>query len=102
MLERNIMKGTLMRHGDAPLPRQHRAVTLGILLLGLLSLLPPAWAGVDRDQAASIAHHLAPGRVLAVEQGLHVDNTVVWRIKVLSTAGDVRLIVIDAETGRSR
>jgi hypothetical protein len=73
------------------------------LLLGLVFLLPAAWAGVDREHAASLAQHIAPGRVLAVERGLYVDNTtVVWRVKVLTAAGEVRLVVLDAETGRSR
>lgn len=86
----------------APLLARGRAVTSGALLLGLVFLLPPAWAAVDRDEAASLAQRAAPGRVLAVERGLHVDNRVVWRIKVLSASGEVRLVVIDAETGRSR
>jgi hypothetical protein len=72
------------------------------LLLGLLGVLPPAWAEVHRDEAASIAQRVAPGRVLAVERGLHVDNSIVWRVKVLTAGGEVRLVVIDAETGRSR
>lgn len=72
------------------------------LLLGMVFLSPAAWAAVDRDEAASLAQRVTPGRVLAVERGLHVDNSVVWRIRVLTTAGEVRLVVIDAETGRSR
>lgn len=72
------------------------------LLLGLVFLLPSAWAGVNRDEAATLAQRVAPGRVLAVERGLHVDNSVVWRIRMLTTAGEVRLVVIDADTGRSR
>lgn len=72
------------------------------LLLGLGFLLAPAWAAVSRDEAASLAQRKAAGRVLAVERGLHVDNSVVWRIQVLTAAGEVRLVVIDAETGRSR
>ena len=91
-----------MRHRNAPRLRQHRSVTSGALLLGLLFLLPPAWADVDRNQATSIAQGVVAGRVLAVERGLHVDDSLVWRIKVLTPAGDVRLIVIDAKTGRSR
>lgn len=73
-----------------------------VLLLGLLFLLPAAWAAVNRDEAVAIAQRVAPGRVLAVERGLHVDNSLVWRIKVLTPAGEVRQVVIDAETGRSR
>lgn len=72
------------------------------LVLGLVFLVPAAWAAVDRDQAVSIAQHIVPGRVLAVERALHLDNTVVWRIKVLTSKGEIRDLVIDAETGRSR
>ena len=71
------------------------------LVLGLVFLLP-AWAAVDRDQAVSLAQRATPGRVLAVERGLHVDNTLVWRIKVLTAQGEIRNIVIDADTGRLR
>jgi hypothetical protein len=114
---RNIIKGTLMPRialasttaalarrspGNARMLGRQLAVTLCALLLGLVFLLPPAWAGVDRDEAASLAQRVAPGRVLAVERGLHVDNRVVWRIKVLTASGEIRLVVIDAETGRSR
>jgi uncharacterized membrane protein YkoI len=71
-------------------------------LLGLGLLLPAAWAAVGRDEAASIAQRVAQGRVLAVEQGVHVDNSLVWRVKVLTPAGEVKQVVIDAATGRSR
>ena len=72
------------------------------LVLGLAFVTPAAWAAVDREQAATLAQRVAPGRVLAVERGLHVDNTVVWRIKVLTAQGEIRNVIIDAETGRSR
>ena len=91
-----------MRYATALKMTRQRAVMLGVLLLGLLVLQPAARAAVDRDQAASIAQRVAPGRVLAVERGLHVDNTIVWRVKVLTGSGEVRQIVIDAESGRSR
>ena len=71
-------------------------------LLGLVLLLPPAWAAVGRDQAASLAQHMAHGRVLAVERGLYVDNSVVWRVTVLTASGEVRVIVLDAATGKPR
>jgi uncharacterized membrane protein YkoI len=72
------------------------------LVLGLVFLMPAAWAAVDRDQAVSIAQRVVPGRVLSVERGLHVDNTVVWRVKVLTAQGEMRDIVIDVQTGRTR
>jgi hypothetical protein len=96
------MKGLLMRHGTALMLRQRRALHCGALLLGLFFLLPPVWAAVDRDQAAAIAQRVAPGRVLAVERGLHVDGSVVWRVKVLTQGSEMRQVVLDAETGRSR
>jgi hypothetical protein len=72
------------------------------LALGLAFLMPAAWARVERDQAVTLAQRVAPGRVLAAERGLHVDNTLVWRVKVLTSQGEVRDVVIDAETGRIR
>jgi len=72
------------------------------LVLGLVFVVPAAWAAVDRDQAVSIAQHVVPGRVLSVERALHIDNTVVWRVKVLTAQGEMRDIVIDAQTGRTR
>lgn len=73
-----------------------------VALLLALAFLPVAWAAVGRDEAVSLAQQKAAGRVLAVERGVHVDNRVVWHVKVLTAAGEVRLVVIDAETGRSR
>ena len=78
------------------------ALSRPAVLLALVFLLPAARAAVDRDQAAALAQHMAPGRVLAVERGVHVDNSVVWRVRMLTASGDLRVLVIDAETGRSR
>ena len=72
------------------------------VLLGLVFLLPGAWAAVSRDEAASLAQHIVPGRVLAVERGVHVDNSLVWRVRLLTAAGELRVLVIDAATGRQR
>ena len=77
-------------------------VSIIAFFLGLGMLLPAAWAAVGRDEAASLAQRKTPGRVVAVERGVYMDNSVVWRIHVLTTAGEVRLVVIDAETGRLR
>ena len=76
--------------------------SLATLFLGTAVLLAPAWAAVGREEAASLALRKTPGRVLAVERGLHMDNSVIWRIQVLTAAGEVRLVVVDAETGRIR
>ena len=72
------------------------------LLFALGFLLPSAWAEISRDEAVALAQRTAPGRVLAVEHGVHVDNKLVWRIRMLTAAGELRLVVLDAETGRPR
>jgi uncharacterized membrane protein YkoI len=80
-----------------------RIARFGIaLVLGLGFLLPAAWAEITRDQAVAVAQGKAPGRVLAVEHGVHMDTTLVWRVRIATAAGELRLVVIDAETGRVR
>ena len=81
---------------------QRNALSRLAVLLALALLLPAAQAAVDRDQAAALAQHIVPGRVLAVERGVHVDNSIVWRVRMVTTSGELRVLVIDAETGRSR
>ena len=55
----------------------------------------PAWADVGRDEAAAAAQRVTAGRVLAVERAGPV-----WRVKILSAKGEVRVIVVDAASGR--
>lgn len=55
----------------------------------------PAWADVGRDEAAAVAQRVAAGRVLAVERAGPV-----WRVKILSAKGEVRVVVVDAASGR--
>lgn len=81
----------------SPLARSSLALVLGLLLA-----LPAAWADVSRDQATALAQRTVAGRVLAVERGVHVDASVVWRVKVLTPAGEIREVVIDAQNGRLR
>ena len=60
----------------------------------------PAWADVGRDEAAAVAQRLASGgRVLAVERA-EVDRKPVWRVKILSAKGEVRVVIVDAARGR--
>lgn len=80
----------------------HISTFRAALLVGLMAMIPAAWAGLDRDDAASLARRTTPGRVLAVERGVHVDNSLVWRVRMLTDAGEIRLVVLDAETGRRR
>lgn len=68
-----------------------------IKILGalLIALALPAWADVSRDEAAAVAQRVASGRVLSIER-----TGLVWRVKVLTAQGEVRVILIDAASGR--
>jgi uncharacterized membrane protein YkoI len=65
----------------------------------LIVMAAPAWADVSRDEAAAAAQRVASGRVLSVER-TEADRRPVWRVKVLTANGDVRVILIDAASGR--
>ena len=65
----------------------------------LLASALPAWADVGRDEAAAAAQRVASGRVLAVERA-EVDRKPVWRVKILSAKGEVRIVVVDVASGR--
>lgn len=58
-----------------------------------------AWADLSRDEAAVVAQRLTGGRVLAVERA-EAAGRPAWRAKVLTTAGEVRIFLIDAASGR--
>lgn len=72
------------------------------LFFALGFLLPAAWAGVSRDEASALAQRAVAGRVLAVEHGVDIENKVIWRVRMLTSAGELRVVVIDADTGRTR
>ena len=75
--------------------------TLITLLCGLLMALAiPAWADVSRDDAASVAQQTSGGRVLAVEIAEQAGRPV-WRVKVLTPQGEVKVILIDVASGRT-
>ena len=60
-----------------------------------------AWAAVGRDEAAAIAQRETGGRVLAVERA-EAGGRAVWRVKVVTPRGDVRVVLVDIDTGRPR
>lgn len=68
-------------------------ILLVTLLLG--APLPAAAENISKQQAVSIAQQVSPGRVLAVKR--KGGN---YRVKTLSTSGEVRIIVIDANSGK--
>jgi uncharacterized membrane protein YkoI len=61
----------------------------------LIALTTPAWADVSRDDAAAAAQGAASGRVLSVER-----TGAVWRVKLLTAQGELRVILVDAASGR--
>ncbi len=69
------------------------------LAAALLVLATPAWADVGRDEAAATAQRVASGRVLSIDK-TEAERRPAWRVKVLTAQGDVRVILIDAATGR--
>ena len=76
-----------------------RAFVLRALCALLVVLAAPAWADVGRDQAAAAAQGVVAGRVLSVDR-TESDHRPVWRVKILTGQGEVRVIVVDAVTGR--
>jgi Peptidase propeptide and YPEB domain len=77
--------------------------TMNVLVKSLCALLivlaAPAWADVGRDDAAAAAQRVASGRVLSVDR-VDADHHPVWRVKILTGQGEVRVILIDAASGR--
>ena len=65
----------------------------------LLAGSVPAWADIGRDAAASVAAQAAGGRVVSVERG-ESGGRAVWRVKVVTAQGEVRVIFVDVATGR--
>ena len=65
----------------------------------LLASVLPARADIGRDQAAAVAQRLGGDRVLAVDRA-DLGGRAVWRVKLLSSQGEVRVVVVDAAGGR--
>jgi hypothetical protein len=67
-----------------------------LLCAALLTLAGlPAWAQqVSRDDAAAMAQRQTGGRVLSVDQA-DAGGRPVWRVKVVTGSGDVRVVLID-------
>ena len=66
----------------------------------LIVLAAPAWADLSRDDAAAAAQRLSSGRVLSVEK-TESGRRPAWRVKVITAQGEVRVILIDAASGRA-
>ena len=69
-----------------------------IILAMLLVFNAPLQAApdtIDKQQAVSIAQQTYPGRVLSVKL---IDD--IYQVKTLSEDGEVRVILIDARSGK--
>ena len=66
----------------------------------LVVLAAPAWADLSRDDAAAVAQRLSSGRVLSVEKSESARRPV-WRVKVVTPQGEVRVILIDVASGQT-
>jgi len=51
--------------------------------------------GISKQQAMEIAQQRHPGRVLAIRQKGHA-----YRVRILNTNGDVRTIIVNAQSGK--
>jgi hypothetical protein len=65
----------------------------------LLAVSAPVWADVSRDDAVATAQRLSNGRVLSVEKSESARRPV-WRVKVVTAKGEVKVILIDAVSGQ--
>lgn len=70
-----------------------------LLLIVLMLACAPAWADVGRDEAAAAARQATGGRVLSVDKA-QVGNRSAWRVKLVTAGGEVRVVMVDAATGR--
>lgn len=60
-----------------------------------------ASAAVSRDDAAALAQRQSGGRVLAVERA-ESGGRAVWRVKLVTDRGEVRVILVDVATGQTQ
>ncbi len=78
----------------------YRSKLRALLVAVLLAATPLAHA-IDRDQAAAQVQKQTGGRVLSVDSAQR-DGRKVFRVKVLTRSGEVRIVVVDAKSGRIR
>lgn len=75
------------------------ATLLTTTLVLTLSLGTPALAessdGISKQQAVEVAQQVYPGRVLAVKR-----KGSAYHVKTLNKNGEVRIILVDAQTGK--
>ena len=65
----------------------------------VMVLATPVWADMGHDEAAAVAQNATGGRVLSVDRA-ESGRRPVWRVKVVTPQGEVRVLLIDVATGR--
>jgi len=75
-------------------------VLLPTICAGLMLLGAPAWADLSRDDAAAAAQRVSRGRVLSVDKS-ESGRRPVWRVKVVTTQGEVMVILVDAASSQA-
>ena len=72
-----------------------------LLCAALLVVSNLVWANVSRDDAAALAQRASGGRVLSIDKS-ESSGQAVWRVKVITRAGDVQVILVNVATGEIR
>lgn len=72
-----------------------------LLCATLLVVSNLAWADLSRDDAAALAQRASGGRVLSIDKTESLGQPV-WRVKVVTPAGDVQVIHVNVATGEVR
>jgi len=72
-----------------------------LLCAVLLAVSSLAWADLSREDAATVAQRASGARVLSVDKA-ESSGQPVWRVKVVTPAGEVRVIQVDVATGQVR
>ncbi len=74
---------------------------LKVLFCAACLLAGSAFAAVSRDDASALAQKKTNGgRVMSVEKFVEGDKNV-WRVKVLTSSGEVRAVFVDEATGKT-
>ena len=69
------------------------------LCAALVLVAGAAWADLSRDDAVAAAQRSVSGRVLSVDRA-DVGGRAAWRVKIVTSKGEVRVVLIDAANGR--
>jgi uncharacterized membrane protein YkoI len=69
------------------------------LLACALVASAPAWADVSRDEAAVRATQSVGGRGRSVDRA-ESGGRAVWRVKIVTPQGEVKVVLVDVASGR--